>query len=113
MDWGGNLPECCRASGKNENDCIVEQSINAIRQDTRTPCIPDTIRDGVLSNHAERQPRPSQCRAAAAQSGKSASDSTVVQRRGAGERSERFLSVRCRRIFSMTHGLSMRLRIRK
>jgi hypothetical protein len=139
MGWRGNIPEFFCTASKRENFPIDKDTTNTTSkkgEEKSPPNLPKpgglfsspffgrrrgalspwrlvSIGDRVRRGERQRQSKVSNCRAVAAQSRKSASGSRVVERRGGGERSRRCQSLRCRRIFSMTHGFSMKLSIRK
>jgi len=108
MGWGGNVPEFSRAPGRMENFPTVKEYGRGAH---------DSLESGLrlaAASHAARC-RFNPCRQTGgqSQSRKSASGSSVVERRGGSGRAGGFQSSRCRRIFSITLGLSMKLRIRR
>ena len=127
MGWAGNLPEFSRVFPEKKSFRATSILEKAKREREKPREIAGLfslpfLADGGSHHSHERQfecgeqPRqsmPSKCRVSASQLRKSTSGSSVVRQRAWGERSGRSQSLRCRRIFSMTQGLSMKLSIRK
>ena len=116
------IPEFSRAASKNENFPIVRDTIGKKGEEKSPPELGDSsplpfwpaagrtipMNPGsdwrrLRRGEPPRQSMPSNSRAVASQARKSASGSSVVERRGGGGRSGGSQSLRCRRIFSMTH----------